>query len=126
MISISSNGSFSKFHKYLESQKTRRFIAVLDEYGRLGVEALRNSTPRDTGEMAANWEYEIVHSKNSVEIVWKNNKKTAEGTPIAILVQYGHATGSGAWVEGKEYINSALEPIFEDMAARLEMEVKSL
>lgn len=126
MLSISSNGSFSKLHKYLESQKTRRFVSCLDEYGKLGVEALRNSTPIDTGETAASWEYEIVHSTNSVEIIWKNRKKTNEGTPIVLLLQYGHGTKNGTWVEGVEFVNSSLEPVFKDLADRLEREVKSL
>ena len=97
----------------------------MDKYGRQGVEALSSATPRDTGLTASSWSYEIIRKHNSARIIFKNSNVTSEGTPIAILIQYGHATKNGAWVEGIDYINPALKPVFEGMADNIWREVNT-
>lgn len=87
----------------------------LDKYGRAGVAALSAATPKDSGETASSWEYEIKRTKTTVSIVF-NNTNIQNGVPIAIILQYGHATNNGGYVEGVDYINPAIKPIFERIA----------
>ena len=91
---------------------------VLRQYGELGVQALMNSTPRDTGETAESWYYTIKNQNDRYSIVF-NNRHVVNGVPIAIILQYGHATRHGGWVEGRDYINPALRPIFDGMAKKV-------
>lgn len=124
MITIRQEGDFSKLTNFFERCKGWINRSNLDTYGRRGVEALASATPRDTGETAASWTYEIVRNgNNSATIAFKNTKLTNMGTPVAILIQYGHATKNGAWVEGIDYINPALKPVFDDMANQIWREV---
>lgn len=124
MITIRQEGDFSKLTNYFERCKGWLKISNLDEYGRRGVEALSSATPRDSGETASSWFYTIERRGNtSASIIFHNSNVTSQGTPVAILIQYGHATKNGAWVEGKDYINPALRPVFDNMANEIWREV---
>jgi hypothetical protein len=87
----------------------------LDRWGQLGVQALSSATPVDTGTTAASWNYEIHQSKGSTTLVWTNSN-TNKGIPIALLIQYGHGTGNGGYVAGRDYINPAIQPVFDQIA----------
>lgn len=115
MISFTGKGDFAKLNRYLERLKEVIKIGDLDKYGRAGVEALRSATPVDSGETANSWYYEIVRKKGSVSIQFKNSNIN-EGVPIAVILQYGHGTGTGGWVEGRDYINPSIQPIFDKIA----------
>lgn len=96
----------------------------LDKYGLMGVDALSNATPRDSGETAQSWKYKIVHKKGRHGIEWYNTH-TNQGMQIAILIQYGHGTGTGGYVQGFDYINPAIKPIFDNIAEEIWKKVKS-
>ena len=112
MISFRQKGDFSKLDRYLERVKETARLSVLDKYGREGVAALESATPKDSGETASSWYYRIEHSKGSSSIGFYNCNVN-KGVPIAIILQYGHGTGTGGWVEGRDYINPAIQPIFD-------------
>lgn len=115
MISFKQKGDFSKLSRFFERAKEVVHMGNLDKYGREGVAALSAATPKDSGVTASSWEYEIKRTKDSVSIVF-NNTNIQNGVPIAIILQYGHATNNGGWVEGIDYINPAIKPIFERIA----------
>ena len=115
MISFRQKGDFSKLNKYFERVREAARIGVLDRYGREGVAALASATPVDTGVTANSWYYEIKRQNGSVSIEFKNSNVN-KGVPIAIILQYGHATGNGGWVQGRDYINPAIQPIFDKIA----------
>lgn len=112
MISFRHKGDFSKANKYFERVKEAAKIGVLDKYGRAGVAALSSATPVDSGETAGSWYYEIKRQNGSVTIEFCNSHFN-KGVPIAIILQYGHGTGTGGWVQGRDYINPAIQPIFD-------------
>lgn len=122
MISIRQKGDFSKLTKYLNKVSKAADIRNLDKYGQLGVAALSSATPKDTRKTANSWRYEIVQTRQSIKIVFHNDN-IQNGVPIAILLQYGHATVNGVWVEGRDYINPAIQPIFDDIAENAWKEV---
>ena len=125
MITFKHKGDFSKLTNFLERSKEIVHLSDLDKYGRAGVSALASATPKDTGETANSWNYEIVHSKDSVKINFYNSN-IQNGVPIAIILQYGHGTGTGGWVEGRDYINPAIQPIFDQIVNNAWREVTSL
>lgn len=125
MISFRQKGDFSKLNKYFERLRETAKIGVLDKYGRAGVAALASATPTETGLTASSWYYEIKHQNGSVSIEFKNSNVN-KGVPIAIILQYGHGTGTGGWVEGRDYINPAIQPIFDQLTADAWKEVTSL
>ena len=112
MISFRQKGDFSKLDRYLERAKEAARLSVLDKYGREGVAALESATPKDSGETASSWYYRIEHSKGSSSIGFYNSNAN-KGVLIAIILQYGHGTGTGGWAEGRDYINPAIQPIFD-------------
>jgi hypothetical protein len=114
-IKITQKGEFEKITKYLTELDSRKVIRVLDKYGRLGVEALRSTTPVDTGLTAASWYYDISVEGTRVTLAF-HNSNVHRGINIAIILQYGHGTGTGGWVEGRDYINPALQPLFSELA----------
>ena len=114
MISFRHKGDFSITTKFLERIKKDVVSIDLDKYGRAGVEALAAATPIDSGKTASSWEYEIIKNKNSVVIRYYNTNIQNE-VPIAVILQYGHATRNGGWVEGIDYINPAIQPIFDSI-----------
>ena len=115
MISFKQKGDFSKLTGFLERAKESVKIGDLDKFGRAGVEALSSATPVNTGKTANSWYYEI-ENKNGVATISFNNSNIQNGVPIAIILQYGHGTGTGGWVEGRDYINPAIQPIFDKLA----------
>lgn len=125
MISFRQKGDFSKLTRFLERAKEAVKIGELDKYGREGVAALASATPKDSGLTASSWYYEIKHQNGSVSINF-NNSHINEGVPIAIILQYGHGTGTGGWVEGRDYINPSIQPIFDKLADDAWKEVTKL
>ena len=115
MIRLTQKGDFSKLNRYLERVKEVVKIGDLNKYGRQGVEALKAATPVDSGETANSWYYEIKRQNGVVSIEF-NNSHINKGVPIAIILQYGHGTNNGGWVEGRDYINPAIRPIFDQIA----------
>ena len=112
MISFRQKGDFSKLTKFLERAKESVKLGDLDKYGRAGVEALASATPVDSGLTANSWYYEIENKNGSVSITFLN-RNIQNGVPIAIILQYGHGTGTGGWVQGRDYINPAIQPLFD-------------
>lgn len=125
MISFRSKGDFSKLTRYLEQAKEKVKLGDLDRYGREGVAALASATPTETGLTAKSWYYEIVRQNGSVKINFCNSNIN-KGVPIAIILQYGHGTRTGGWVEGRDYINPAVQPIFDKIAENAWKEVTKL
>lgn len=115
-ISFTSKGNWEKTNKLLErTSKYKIKESLLKFYGERGVEALRSATPKDTGKTADGWYYTIRNQNGKVSLVF-NNRNVVNGVPIAIILQYGHATRNGGWVEGLDYINPALRPVFNALA----------
>ena len=115
MISFRQKGDFSNLSSYFERVKEKVKLGDLDKYGRAGVAALASATPVDSGQTANSWYYEIERQNGTVSIVF-NNSNVNKGVPIAIILQYGHGTGTGGWVQGRDYINPAIQPIFDEIA----------
>lgn len=115
MISATSPGNFDKTTKFLEFLKRGDMYNDLEQYGQRGVDALASATPRDTGETAQSWGYNIGRKKGKVTISWFNTHRV-DGVNIAVIIQYGHGTGTGGYVQGTEYINPAIRPIFDKIA----------
>ena len=115
MITFRQKGDFSKLSRYLEKVKEAVKLGDLDKYGRAGVAALSSATPVESGLTASSWYYEIERQNGSVSIVFKNSNIN-KGVPIAIILQLGHGTGTGGWVQGRDYINPAIQPIFDEIA----------
>jgi len=114
MIEIHTKGDFNKLNNFLEKALEKFNIGKLNRYAEEGLNALRAYTPRDTGKTAESWSYEIKRENDTVSIVY-NNSNINNYVPIAIILQYGHATRNGGWVEGIDYINPALIPIFNNL-----------
>ena len=123
MIKLSSTGNFNKTEKFLK--RSNNIKLELDAYGRKGVAALAAATPVNSGETANSWYYEITKQNSKYTIAFKNSNIN-NGVPIAIILQYGHGTNNGGWVEGRDYINPAIQPIFDEMAEAAWKEVKRL
>ena len=115
MIKFTHKGDFSKLNTFLEKAKGAVKLSGLDKYGQAGVSALRAATPVDTGLTASSWDYKIERSNTEVSITFFNTN-IQNGVPIAIILQYGHGTGTGGYVQGRDYINPAIQPIFDEMA----------
>lgn len=113
-ITFTERGDFRHMEAFLAKLNSPNLYSVLSKYGAIGVNALSNATPVETGETASSWYYEIVQRKNYFSIRWYNSH-VEEGRPIAILLQYGHGTGTGGYVEGRDYINPTMRPIFDAM-----------
>lgn len=112
MIKFRHKGNFTKLTRYLERAKEAVRLGDLDRYGREGVAALASVTPIDSGQTASSWYYKI-ENKNGVASITFYNSNVQNGVPIAIILQYGHGTRHGGWVEGRDYINPAIQPIFD-------------
>lgn len=115
MIRFRHKGDFSKLTQFLERAKEAVHLGDLDRFGRAGVAALASATPVDSGETAISWYYEITNKNNTITISF-HNSNIQNGVPIAIILQYGHGTGTGGWVQGRDYINPAIQPIFDQIA----------
>ena len=125
MISFRHKGDFSKLTRYLEKAKEVARLGILDKYGREGVEALASATPVDSGLTASSWYYKIEHKNGSAEISF-HNSNIQNGVPIAVIIQYGHGTRNGGWVEGRDYIDPAIRPIFDKIVDSAWREVTKL
>jgi hypothetical protein len=123
-ISISAEGSFKRTETFLIRMSRGEVFRRLNRFGDEGVQALAAATPRDSGQTANSWTYEIKEDRRSYSIIWSNTY-VEDGRPIAILLQYGHGTRTGGYVMGRDYINPALRPIFDRMASALWKEVTS-
>lgn len=115
-ITFRSKGDFSKTFKFLEKLQDEDYLKVLDELGQRGVDALAAATPRDSGKTATSWSYEIEKGRGTTRIVWTNSNLGSGWFPIAIELQYGHGTGTGGFVQGRDYINPAIRPVFDNIA----------
>lgn len=124
MIQLRGHGNFKHLDNFFERAKEGLYISKLDEYGRKGVEALRAATPVDTGMTANSWYYTIERTRNSVSLSFYNSN-VHNGVPIAIILQTGHATRDGGWIEGIDYINPSIRPLFEELANNMWKEVIS-
>jgi hypothetical protein len=125
MISIGSKGDFKNLEKLLKKSLGRNYLDVLEKYAKEGVAALASATPKDTGETAGSWGYEIVEENGKVSIHW-NNSHIEKGVNIAVILQYGHGTRNGGYVQGRDYINPALRPVFDQLANAAWKEVTSI
>lgn len=122
MVVVKHTGNFKKTKKFLERMSRIDYRKILERYGREGVAALASATPVDTGKTANSWDFEITTTKNSYAIAFTNSN-VVNGVPIAIILQYGHGTRNGGWVEGRDYINPAIQPIFDKIAKEAWREV---
>ena len=116
MISFRQKGDFSKTEKFLKKSFGKNYLPILEKYGEIGVQQLKAYTPIDSGETADSWYYKVEQTTpTSLSITWYNDNVN-KGVNIAVILQYGHATRNGGWVEGKDYINPALKPVFDNLA----------
>ena len=115
-IKTSVKGSFNKTFKFLKAAKERRWLKNLDKFAQEGVDALRAATPRDTGLTAESWNYEIKQTDSSVYINWYNTNVEKGYFNVALMLQMGHGTKQGVWIDGIDYINPALQPVFNKIA----------
>ena len=122
MIRFKQTGDFSKLTKFFEKAKETIHVGDLDKYGKEGVNALSSATPVESGVTASSWYYEIINKQGTVRISF-HNSNIQNGVPIAIILQYGHATKNGGWVQGRDYINPAIQPIFDKISKEAWKEV---
>ena len=116
MIRLKSRGSYDKTEKFLKKLTSDDLRSIMEKYGREGVSALSADTPLDSGVTASSWSYEIVQDSNSISLVFNNSNETKTGIPIVILLQYGHGNGRGGYVQGRDFINPAIQPVFDKLA----------
>ena len=124
VIVFKQKGSWKKTRRFLKHCTALQLDEILDQYGREGVEALAKATPKATGKTAASWSYRVDKTKDRITITWLN-ANVVDGVPIAVILQYGHGTRNGGYVEGVDYINPAMRPLFERIAARAWGEVRT-
>ena len=122
MITLTAKGDLNNTYKFLDRILKRDIYKNLEAYGQEGVNALAEATPKKTGKTAASWEFDIDRGLNSVAITWRNTNIN-NGVNIAIILQYGHGTGWGGYVQGRDYINPAIRPVFDKIAESIWKEV---
>lgn len=122
MLTITHKGNFESTTKFLSTERPSRIRKALEKYGKIGVEALEEATPKDTGLTSRSWGFDVVETKTGISVVWKNSN-VVDGVPIALIIQYGHATRNGGYVQGRDYINPALQPVFDDILKNVWKEV---
>lgn len=122
MITFRQRGDFRKTESFLKRVSGDDIYSSLERYAKEGVDALSASTPSDTGKTASSWDYEIKKDRNGVSIYWTNSN-VMDGIPVVILIQYGHATGTGGYVQGIDFINPTLRPVFEKIVENVWREV---
>lgn len=118
MISITTSGSFSKTEHFLKAVSKLNIMGILEQCGQKGVNALSSATPVDTGRVAGSWGYEVSSRGGFYTITWTNSD-VENGFPVAIMLQYGYGTGTGGYVQGRDYINPAMRPVFDQIADRV-------
>lgn len=124
MIKFKQRGNFNNTERFFKRAQKMDFFKNLEKYARAGVAALASVTPVDSGNTANSWDYEIVKEKGHISIYWTNSNIN-DGVPIAVILQYGHGTNGGGYVEGRDYINPAIQPIFDQIADAAWKEVTS-
>lgn len=122
MITFKIKGDYKRTERYFKRLTQKKYLQILDKYGKQGVEALAAATPKDTGRTAESWRYEIETGPNSSSIIFVNDNIN-KYVNIAVILQYGHATRNGGWVEGRDYINPAVQPLFDEMVEKAWEEV---
>lgn len=122
-IKIRTKGDFKKTERYLKRAKHFDLLPILNRYGEIGVQRLMDATPKDSGLTAASWWYSVDKTKDSYELHW-NNSNITDGVNVALIIQLGHATTSGTYVKGVDYINPAMRQVFEDISTQIWKEVK--
>lgn len=122
MITFKIKGDYKRTERYFKRLTQKKYLQILDKYGKQGVEALSAATPKDTGRTADYWRYEIETGPNSSSIIFVNDNIN-KYVNIAVILQYGHATRNGGWVEGRDYINPAVQPLFDEMVEKAWEEV---
>lgn len=125
MITIKQKGDFKNTERFLKRASKLEISKILKRYGEKGVAALAAATPSDTGNTAGLWNYEVRVTKNTASISWTNSQM-AGSVPLVILLQYGHGTGTGGYVQGRDFINPAVRPIFDDILREVWKEVTNL
>lgn len=125
LITFKHRGNFNKVEKFLNTVTKHDYLNVLDNYGQIGVDALSKATPVDSGLTSQSWTYEIERTKDRTTISWLNTNVN-QNVVIAVILQYGHGTGTGGYVQGRDYINPAMRPVFDKIAEQAWREVASL
>lgn len=125
MITFKSRGDFQHTEKFLNRMSKRQYLNILSRYGDMGVNALASATPKDSGRTASAWRYEISGGRGNTTITFVNDN-TNRNVNIAIILQYGHGTGTGGYVQGRDYINPAIQPIFDKITEELWREVTAV
>lgn len=118
-IKLESKGELKNLQSFLTRAAKQDMFSSLDSLGRRGVDALSRATPKDSTGTASAWRYEIKNTKRTCTIGWYNDEKTVDGQPIVILLQYGHGTGTGGWVQGRDFINPAAKPVFDEITDKV-------
>lgn len=124
MITLTSKGDFRRTEAFLKKMSRRDIFKVLSKYGQEGVAALSSATPVESGLAASSWSYEVENNRRSASISWLNHD-IERGFPVAIMLQFGYGTGTGGYVQGRDYINPAIKPIFDKIAESVWREVTS-
>lgn len=124
-IIFKSRGDWRKTRSYLKKLQEEDYLKILDSAAQMGVEALSQNTPKDSGETANSWDYHIVRSGSGTTIEWVNTNVASGWFNVAIALQYGHGTGTGGYVEGIDYINPAIRPVFDKISEIVWEVVKS-
>lgn len=122
MIRCRVKGDFKNTYRFLERIRKLDFESLLEKYAQEGVDALAAATPKRTGKTAASWKYEIVKQNGRISVFWTNDNMN-EGVPIAVILEYGHGTGWGSYVQGRHYISPAIQPVFDKIADEVRREV---
>lgn len=115
MVKVKHRGNFKATEAFLKKMKRKDFAEILKQYGQKGVDALSAATPVDTGLTASSWSYEIEYGANASKIIWSNSN-IVDGVPIVLMLQYGHGTRNGGYVQGRDFINPAIRPILDEIA----------
>lgn len=115
MLEFTQTGDFKKTEQFLSKLSKPSIASILDKYGRMGVAALANATPYTTGHAASSWSYEVKISRSEYSITWSNSD-VENGFPVVIMLQYGHGTGTGGYIQGQDFINPALKPVMDKLA----------
>lgn len=122
MIVFRHKGNFEKTSKFLNKMKSAKYTSVLLKYGQIGVQALASATPMESGKTAGSWSYKIEETNGGATIAWYNTNNN-QNVNIALILQYGHGTGTGGYVAGRDYINPAIRPVFDNMTEEIWKEV---
>jgi len=127
MFKLKIKGDWKKTERFLQNAQKleQRHRAILEKYGNAGVLALSNATPVDSGLTAYSWDYTLESSSSGLKVIW-HNRNVVNGVNIALIIQYGHGTGTGGYVQGRDYINPVMQAVFDKMAEDLWKEVTSL